>query len=162
MAAGFALYLNRRTALEGWDLEVQLRRIAQRTDQRQDEELVASRPAVIVAVVLAIGVAVALAMPGPSPAQDVGPPPHDAQAPQIPDPANPAQTDRPAVPSRSEAKRQILEVLKDPQFQQFETQTLIEPLQKKPEDKAQWDTSGSRLVHALRRRRSCAGWSGSW
>ena len=30
VAAGFALYLNRRTALEGWDLEVALRRIGER------------------------------------------------------------------------------------------------------------------------------------
>jgi len=30
VAAGFALYLNRRTALEGWDIEVALRQIAQR------------------------------------------------------------------------------------------------------------------------------------
>ena len=28
---GFALYLNRRTLLEGWDIEVALRRIAERT-----------------------------------------------------------------------------------------------------------------------------------
>ena len=28
VAAGFALYLNRRTLLEGWDIEVALRRIA--------------------------------------------------------------------------------------------------------------------------------------
>lgn len=34
VAAGFALYLNRRTVLEGWDLEVQLRSIAQQTEQR--------------------------------------------------------------------------------------------------------------------------------
>ncbi|HYN13697.1 MAG TPA: hypothetical protein VET51_13735 [Burkholderiales bacterium] len=30
VAAGFALYLNRRTILEGWDIEVALRRLAQR------------------------------------------------------------------------------------------------------------------------------------
>jgi hypothetical protein len=30
VAAGFALYLNRRTLLEGWDLEVALRRLAER------------------------------------------------------------------------------------------------------------------------------------
>jgi hypothetical protein len=143
VAGGFALYLNRRTALEGWDLEVQLRRIAQQTDQRQDGALGASRPAVVVAVALAIGLAAVLGMPGPSPAQDVSPPSHDAQAAQISDSSKSAPTARPAVPARSEAKRQILEVLKDPQFQQFETQTLIEPLQKKPEEeKAQWDTSG--------------------
>ncbi len=143
VASGFALYLNRRTALEGWDLEVQLRRIAQRTDQRQDGELVATGPAVVVAVALAIGVAAVLAMPGPSPAQEVSSPPQDARAAQIPDAASPVQTVRSAAPSRSEAKRQILEVLREPQFQEFETQTLIEPLQKNPEsDKPKWDTSG--------------------
>jgi hypothetical protein len=142
VASGFALYLNRRTALEGWDLEVQLRRIAQRTDPRQ-EGFVATPPAVVAAVAMVIGVAALLATPGPSAAQDAGPPPHDAQAPRTPDPADSAQTIGPAVPPRSEAKRQILEVLKEPQFQQFETQTLIEPLQKKPEpDKTQWNTGG--------------------
>ena len=30
VAAGFALYLNRRTLLEGWDIELALRRIAER------------------------------------------------------------------------------------------------------------------------------------
>ena len=30
VAAGFGLYLNRRTLLEGWDIEVALRRIAER------------------------------------------------------------------------------------------------------------------------------------
>ena len=30
VAGGFALYLNRRTALEGWDLEVALRRMGER------------------------------------------------------------------------------------------------------------------------------------
>ena len=67
VAGGFALYLNRRTALEGWDLEVQLRRIAQRTDRRQDRGTrVASRAAANgSALALVIGcVAALLAMPG--------------------------------------------------------------------------------------------------
>ena len=143
VAGGFALYLNRRTTLEGWDLEVQLRRIAQRADQRQDGEIaVAGRPAsAAVAVALGIGIAALLAMQGRAPAQDVGTPPHDAQVRQIADPANP-QTAGPVTSSRSNAKQQILEVLKDPQFQPFQTRTLIEPLQKKPAaDKAQWDPS---------------------
>ena len=142
VAAGFALYLNRRTALEGWDLEVQLRRIAQRPDQRPDEGLAVTRPTVT-AVALGIGVAALLAMPGPSPAQDAGSPPHALQTPQTAEAASRAQTASPVTASRGEVRRQILEVLKDPQFQQFETRTLIEPLQKKPEpDKGQWDTSG--------------------
>jgi len=141
VAGGFALYLNRRTALEGWDLEVQLRRIAQRTDQPQDEAPVAARSAAKVAVGLVIGVAALLVMPGPAPAQD-GAQPHALPALQIADPGSQTQTGGPVAPPRSEAKQQILEVLKDPQFQQFQTRTLIEPLQKKPADKAQWDTSG--------------------
>lgn len=51
VAAGFALYLNRRTLLEGWDLEVALRRLAER------------HVALAAAVLLALG---ALLAPGPS------------------------------------------------------------------------------------------------
>jgi len=35
IAAGFALYLSRRTALEGWDLEVAFKRMAARIDEQQ-------------------------------------------------------------------------------------------------------------------------------
>jgi hypothetical protein len=38
VAAGFALYLNRRTLLEGWDLEIAFRRLAARLAQRDVEE----------------------------------------------------------------------------------------------------------------------------
>ena len=131
VAGGFALYLNRRMALEGWDLEVQLRRIAQRTEQPQGHALVANGSAVTAAV--GIGLALLLAMPGASPAQDVRSPAQDPPAQQIP------EAPRPAVPPRSPAKQQIIEVLKDPQFQQFETRTLIEPLHKPEADKPRRD-----------------------
>lgn len=36
VAAGFALYLNRRVLLEGWDVEVAMRRLAQRQRERVD------------------------------------------------------------------------------------------------------------------------------
>src|SRR6185295_4984073 len=52
VAGGFALYLARRTQLEGWDLEVQLRRSAQRTDQQDAVQPVALSPGV--AVLLAV------------------------------------------------------------------------------------------------------------
>jgi hypothetical protein len=58
VAAGFALYLNRRTLLEGWDIEVALRRIAARH---------------AVAVVLFMGLLIALAAPFPAHAQDKNP-----------------------------------------------------------------------------------------
>jgi len=52
VAAGFALYLNRRAILEGWDVELALRRLAQR--------VVAARPlaplaCIVLATVLALG-----------------------------------------------------------------------------------------------------------
>lgn len=49
VAAGFALYLNRRTLLEGWDIEIAFRRIAQRMVSS------AQHLAVVVAVLLAGG-----------------------------------------------------------------------------------------------------------
>ena len=54
VAGGFALYLNRRTLLEGWDLEVALRRLAQR------------HGALAAALLLALG---SLLAPGPTYAQ---------------------------------------------------------------------------------------------
>ena len=51
VAAGFALYLNRRTLLEGWDIEVALRRLAER------------HAAAAMVLVLALGLAV---LPGPA------------------------------------------------------------------------------------------------
>lgn len=41
VAAGFALYLNRRTLLEGWDLEIAFRRLAARLARRSEGEAAA-------------------------------------------------------------------------------------------------------------------------
>jgi hypothetical protein len=57
VAAGFGLYLNRRTMLEGWDIEVALRRIAAR-----------HAAAIIIAVVMAFG-----SIPSPAYAQEKDP-----------------------------------------------------------------------------------------
>jgi hypothetical protein len=59
VAAGFALYLNRRAVLEGWDIELQLRRL--------DERLRAAVSAGTLAIVLALGLG--LAAPPPAAAQ---------------------------------------------------------------------------------------------
>jgi len=56
VAAGFSLYLNRRAILEGWDIELQLRRL--------DERLSAARPGLAAAVVLALAIGW-LAVPQP-------------------------------------------------------------------------------------------------
>ena len=58
VAAGFALYLNRRTLLEGWDIEVALRRIA-------------ARHATAVLLIIASGFS--LLLPAPGIAQDKDP-----------------------------------------------------------------------------------------
>jgi hypothetical protein len=57
VAAGFALYLNRRTLLEGWDIEVALRRIAEK-----------HAAAVLIAIFL-----LGIALPVPSYAQEKNP-----------------------------------------------------------------------------------------
>jgi hypothetical protein len=63
VAGGFGLYLNRRTLLEGWDIEVALRRLAQRLGT-------GSRRAV---AALALGCAAALLAPGDAGAQPAEP-----------------------------------------------------------------------------------------
>lgn len=63
VAGGFGLYLNRRTLLEGWDIEVALRRLAQRLGA-------GSRRAV---AALALACAAALVAPGDADAQPAEP-----------------------------------------------------------------------------------------
>jgi hypothetical protein len=85
VAAGFALYLNRRAILEGWDLELALRRLAQH-HTRPPARAFAPLVCVAVAVALACGTGDALAQ--------------RAQPPEA-------------------ARQQIVEVLKDPDFQEW-------------------------------------------
>lgn len=104
VAGGFALYLNRRTALEGWDLEVALRRIGQRASA--EPRIAAAAPAgSAVASLLAAVLAAAL----------LAPPPASAQA-----PPQPVATERPA--------QAIKEVLKRPEFDEYRTRTVLEYL----------------------------------
>jgi len=128
IAGGFALYLNRRTALEGWDLEVQLRRIAQRTDTRDEEAADRERSAATVVAALIVAFVSLLSVPTPAPAQE----PSTQEAPAA-QPSAPAESTQPQRPFRSKAKREVLDLLKDPQFQEYETRTLIEPLEKRPQ-----------------------------
>ncbi len=66
VAAGFSLYLNRRTELEGWDIELAFRRMAAQAQQQP-----ASGSARAAAAVLACCAAFALALPDPAAAADV-------------------------------------------------------------------------------------------
>lgn len=99
VAAGFALYLNRRTLLEGWDVEIAFRRIAQRARTSLSSARAATLPLSAVAAVLLLG---GLFLPSPSGA---------------------VTSDRPsayqprASVDRVELKQDISAVLKQPDFQ---------------------------------------------
>jgi len=86
VAAGFALYLNRRTLLEGWDLEVALRRMA----ARREPPASAAAGVASVAAALAVALLVGIAAPAPAWAQ--------------------------AEPARKDPAKEIAEVLKAPEF----------------------------------------------
>jgi hypothetical protein len=116
VAAGFALYLNRRTALEGWDLEVQLRSLAQRSEPNAAH---AAPLQPVAAWLLALSM-VCGALSG------------------FPDVAR-AQTE--AV-QPSPAQQQIKEVLKDPVFGTYERRTRIQSLHPEPKSEVKPDISG--------------------
>jgi hypothetical protein len=99
VAGGFALYLNRRTALEGWDIEVQLRRIGERL--RQAQRALATGTGLGAAIVVAGAL---LAAPPPARAQDV------AQA---------------RLARDTPAAREIRQVLQRPELQEYETRTVL-------------------------------------
>lgn len=110
VTAGFALYLARRTQLEGWDLEVQLRRIAQAQEEKQKARPLAAASSVAVLLVL-VGL-VTLLTPAFG-ADDT--------------------TRRPGTPAE-----EIKAVLERSEFQEFETQTVItslHPSKSQPEDR---------------------------
>ena len=140
VAGGFALYLNRRTTLEGWDLEVQLRRLAQRAPQPDARQQSADTATVTALVGLGLALTLLLATPGSGSAQEAAKPPQSDPPPQeaiVPDTSAPEtivqETPVPqaaAQPPRSRAAQEIKEVLEGPQFQTYETQIVIERLHK--------------------------------
>lgn len=135
VAGGFALYLNRRTALEGWDLEVALRRIGQRAPAASRVPAAASGSvAASLSAIAFAGVLFAL------------PPPAGAQAPAQP----PAAAGQPA--------QIIKEVLARPEFDEYRERTVLEYLgSKKKETKPKprtesvgWATFIDALAQLLR------------
>lgn len=65
---GFALYIQRRTDLEGWDVEVAFRRIAERLTRRRPDVLTRAGAALLVCLSVALG-GRAEAAPGPATAE---------------------------------------------------------------------------------------------
>ncbi len=99
VAGGFAVYLNRRTLLEGWDIEVALRRLADRLTAN------ARRAAV---VLLACTVAFTAAMPGDAVAADDAPPAAEAVSAETP------PRTEPAAPADAAARAQSAPQCGDP------------------------------------------------
>ncbi len=121
VAAGFAMYLVRRTQLEGWDIELALRTAAVEDEAGQGTAATRVGPPKLQAVsALAIFVLAGLGLSTSTPAQaDV--PVNKGQllasqsqdGPSTPPPAPPAP---PPPPLDTPARRAALEVLKDPEF----------------------------------------------
>jgi hypothetical protein len=68
VACGFTLYLQRRTALEGWDIELRFRQLTARVEAAARPASAAARPAVVALLAVAVVLAVSLA-PSPVRAQ---------------------------------------------------------------------------------------------
>lgn len=93
VAAGFALYLNRRTHLEGWDIELAFRRIAAHLSVKDKEFTLKKNTLRTTNSVLLILCLTAISFPTPVPAES-----NNSIAPEV-------------------AKHHITEILKQPEFQ---------------------------------------------
>ncbi|GBL46146.1 5'-nucleotidase/2',3'-cyclic phosphodiesterase and related esterases [Sulfuriferula multivorans] len=102
VAAGFALYLNRRTLLEGWDIEIAFRRMAQR---HQPSARSAASAGVLMSILMVCVLGGALIFPAQSMA-----------AVAATSPAPPAQAVA-ASQTPEQLKQRISAVLKQPEFQ---------------------------------------------
>jgi hypothetical protein len=105
VTAGFALYLNRRTLLEGWDIEVQFRRIEERLRST-------ARAAALLLVVLLGGLSAWTGVPATALAQADLP---QQAATQQPDPAENSPSAPDSVPAKS-PQEEIRAVLAHPDF----------------------------------------------
>lgn len=97
IAAGFALYLNRRTLLEGWDIEIAFRRMAQRHP-------VNNSAGALMMSLLAGALLVGLVVPHPALAG-----------------VAPRQISQAAAPTPGQLKQKIAGVLKQPEFRTEKT-----------------------------------------
>ena len=164
VAGGFALYLNRRTALEGWDLEVALRRMGERA------EAAARNFGVSTAAALTLVFAGMLVLSAPhrgyaqdpstgtAPAQTARPhgdaPLNDALAQPEPEPAASAHA---VPPAQRRAARELKEILKRPEFDEYRERLGLEYFGKRepskprrPIDASGWVTFIEALAQFLR------------
>ncbi|MES2405769.1 MAG: hypothetical protein V4528_00430 [Pseudomonadota bacterium] len=137
VAAGFALYLNRRTLLEGWDIEIAFRRIAQR--QHSSGKLAPAGTALMsILVICALGGVFAL--PGQTQAAVVAP----ASRADVP------------VETTQQLKQRISTVLKQPEFETEKVEQHWKYIgkraqKKKPSDTPAWLKFLARIVPGMAR-----------
>jgi hypothetical protein len=108
VAAGFSLYLNRRSELEGWDIEVAFRRMTRR---RATPPIGSAAGALVAMLVVACTLGV---LPVPAEAARAGPPAVDAP---------PLAPTGPLPYPQGAVKRELAHVLDDPVFGRKETRT---------------------------------------
>jgi hypothetical protein len=159
VAGGFALYLNRRVLLEGWDVEVALRRLSQRHAAQQERSALPGRnlPVLILTMLCALSFTPPLRADTPAPA---GAPVlvEESEA-SVAEESGMAEESRPAanadgdyVPQDTEARQRILEILDDPVFGDRREEWRWRKIEEdKPEDPAaprDFSTIGA-LMHAL-------------
>jgi len=139
VAAGFSLYLNRRSELEGWDIEVAFRRMARRRAG-------ASATAAIAASIGALCIGLAL----------LGAPADAAAADLATSSASGARAGDPLPYPKGAIKGEVARVLEDPVFGRKETRTRWVPRpsedkSKGPEWLAAWLKRIARAMEALAR-----------
>ena len=150
VAAGFSLYLNRRSELEGWDLEVAFRRMAHGRAAARG-----AATAAMLALVVAAGVLMA---PAPVLAAYATPP----STARSPDSAAPRAGDPLPFP-RGAIKRELAQVLADPVFGHKETRTRWVPRARDdkatgPDRLSAWLERIARIMDALARPARIAVW----
>ncbi len=146
VGSGFALYINRRTVLEGWDLEIAFRRLADRLERRSDRSSAAATVAlvalVIVLVPLTVSIAVSPALAA-SHAIDSEPTSPDTPMKAMPTPSgSPGDMDLPVPPFTPEvARTSIRDILAREEFHQIETSRvpkLFADSDGKDDDESSW------------------------
>ena len=135
VAAGFSLYLNRRSELEGWDIEVTFRRMSERQRQTTPSTPPSLQRTLMIAL-LAGGLAWAAISPPHAQAQE------QAAGP-LPEEFNTLPQTTPIPPKRPDGqiKKRVKIVLDDPLFGQKIEELSWRPRQqdKAPKEKAWWE-----------------------
>jgi hypothetical protein len=126
VAAGFSLYLNRRSELEGWDIEVAFRRMSARHERRGTA---------VAAALVALSLCCGLLAPELAWAQDVGR--SDAEHARTEQPVPAARPAAPIAYPEKDVSKRVKSILEDPVFGRKETHWRYEygrqPEETKPE-----------------------------